>query len=304
MGTGLPREWSIRLPGGHEVLESDKASTGVHAVPWAHLPPPFVLEVQWRDGESQLQIASWPVNVSNPAALPPPELLRSLTLDELLDILASTRPLPSAVSDALRKREKRKDGDPSLDPLRRLDSQAFLLRRTKRVARALDRLKERLERPALTQDAFEWRLRGVVGPMALANAFLKEARLPGEAKFCLAELALSLRRVDPMVPAQGGLSATVIQSLIAQAIAEIEVRAVELIVPADRSMLDAYVITLREAHCQVTFAQFASSHIDLTNSRVPQEARRISRGGWPPTGARCSRRSFARFGKQPGVDPR
>jgi hypothetical protein len=237
----LPRVWAIRVPVGRSLLSSARVSAGVHTVPWADPSPPFVLEVTWQPDDGQTQVASWPVNVSNPAALPPPEALRSLSLEELLEILASTRPLPAAVTDALARREKKGHPASDLDPLKRLDSQAFLLRRTKRLARALDRLRERLEVPALTRDAFEWRLRGAVGPMTLAGALIKEARLPGEAKFCLAELALTLRRVNPKIPAQGGLEVEVIRACIKDAIAEIESRAAALPTSSSASMLDAYV---------------------------------------------------------------
>lgn len=237
----LPAEWTIRVPAGRTLLASTETAAGVHAVPWGAMAPPFVLEVTWRSADGQTLVANWPVNVSNPAALPPPEMLRSLSLEELLEILASTRPLPAAVTEALRKREKKSHGDASLDPLKRLDSQAFLLRRTKRLARALDRLRERLELPALTKDAFEWRLRGVVGPLTLADALIKEAKLPGEGRFCLAELALTLRRVDARVPAEGGLKVDVIRDCIAEAIQEIQTRAAAIPTASSTSMLDTYV---------------------------------------------------------------
>lgn len=236
----LPTEWSIRVPAGRILLTSANAA-GVYTIPWDQDPSPFVLEVTWHQVAGDPLVASWPVNVSNPAALPPPEALRGLSLEELLEILASTHPLPEAVWRALEKRHKGRSRDPGLDPLRRLDSQAFLLRRTKRVARALDRLRERLERPALTKDAFEWRLRGPVGPMTLADAFVKEATLAGEAKFCLAELALTLRRADPKAAAQGGLAADVIRACIRDAIRGIESRAAALESSTATAMLDAYV---------------------------------------------------------------
>jgi hypothetical protein len=241
LADGLPPEWMVRLPAGRIILSSANATAGSHTIPWQLGDPPFVLEVSWVSGTGGTQVASWPVNVSNPASLPPPEILRTLTLDELLDILSSTRPLPAAVEERIRKRDKASGTNPELDPLKRLDSRAFLLRRTKRVARALDRLKERLERPALTQEAFEWRLRGVVGPMALVDAFVAEASLPGEAKFCLAELALALRRVDPALAARGGLATDVITASLSEVIVSIEQRAQALESSPDMSMLDAYV---------------------------------------------------------------
>ena len=143
--------------------------------------------------------------------------------------------------EVLRRRNNRPRRDIELNPLKRLDSQALLLRRTKRVAVALERLRERLEQPALVRDAFEWRLRGPIGPMTLAHALTQEAKLPGEAKFCLAELALALSRVNPKKAALGGLSKAVIIECLSTVIREIEIQTLELSSATATSPLDAYV---------------------------------------------------------------
>lgn len=236
----LPTKWSIRIPNGRELLGTKMGSgSGQHSISWIDQPVPFVLEVSWAH-ENENAVANWPVNVSNPGALAPPEALRDLTLEELLEILSSTRPLPDAVVHVLQKRIKAPRAEIELDPLKRRDSQAFLLRRTKRVAVALERLRDRLERPALTTDAFEWRLHGAIGPMTLADAFLREATLPGEAKFYLAELALALKRVKPERPAAGGLSVTRISKLLASAVRDLASRALVLPSMPDTAMLDEY----------------------------------------------------------------
>jgi hypothetical protein len=238
----LPVIWSIRVPDGQELLGSSAGSTsGKHDLAWAGLAVPFVLEVSWRTGKEPL-VANWPVNVSNPAALAPPDALRDLTLEELLAILASSRPLPQAVVAVLKKRGRTgRAGGEVLDPLKRMDSPAFLLRRTKRVAAALDRLRERLERPALSKDAFEWRLNGPVGPATLTSAFIREAKLPGEAKFYLAELALTLSRVAPQRPADGGLSVAIVKDLLSEAITDIRACAKDLPSTPETVALDNYV---------------------------------------------------------------
>jgi hypothetical protein len=68
------------------------------------------------------------------------------------------------------------------------------------VSLALAGLRERLERPAATEDALTWRLVGPFGPVAIANGLSEQARrggaIPGETSFLLAELALTLARVD------------------------------------------------------------------------------------------------------------
>ena len=157
-----------------------------------------------------------------------------------MEILSSTRSLPDAVVQVLQKRTKAPRTEIELDPLKRRDSQAFLLRRTKRVAAALERLRERLKRPALTSDAFEWRLHGAIGPMTLADAFLREATLPGEAKFYLAELALALKSVKPERAAAGGLSVTRISRLLASAVRDLASRALALPSTPDTAILDDY----------------------------------------------------------------
>jgi hypothetical protein len=145
-----------------------------------------------------------------------------LTLETLLDILASTRPLHKAVVEALGKRRCRKSSDVELDPHKRVNTATFLLQRTKRVAMALERLRERLERPVGSVEALDWRLHGPIGPRALADAFRRDARSADEARFFLAELALALKRVRVDQGARGGVEASVIGKRLVASIADLE----------------------------------------------------------------------------------
>jgi hypothetical protein len=77
----------------------------------------------------------------------------------------------------------------------------------------------------LTKDAYDWRLNGPLGPMALAEAFANEAHLPGESQFYLAELSLTLRRGDTRKAAEGGLARHAIESMLASAISRLGERA-------------------------------------------------------------------------------
>ncbi len=233
----MPQTWTIRVPGGREILSSAGVGAGEHRIAWESTEVPFVLEVAWSHAGG-LALASWPVNVSNPAALPPPEALRSLTLEELLQVLASTRPMPQAVAEVLNKRQRKEaKGDAELDPLRRFDSQSFLLRRTKRLATALERMRERLERPASSREAFEWRLFGPVGPLALAEGYTREATFAGEAKFCLAEIALALHRVQPAKVTVDGLPVAQVTESIKKAVTQLREKAAQL---APAPELDRY----------------------------------------------------------------
>jgi hypothetical protein len=238
LGEGLPSRWAIATTNGKEVRRSDMWSgpPGDLPVPWdGH--PPVVLRVTWGELDHE---ADWPVNVVDMGTLPPPDALRNLTLEELLEVLASTRPLYQAVVAVLRRRERKKSGDVELDPHKRVNTATFLLQRTKRVALALERLRERLERPVASADALSWRLLGPIGPNALAEAFRKDARSPDEARFFLAELALALKRVRVEEAARGGVEATLIRDQIATIITEIEAQATAIPV-ANASAMDRYV---------------------------------------------------------------
>ncbi len=249
LGEHLPPKWSIRVPGAMPILTSDAwgQERGEYVADWHDKAIPLVLEVNWYS-QSEERTASWPVNVVDPSALPPPEALRNLTLAELIEVLASTRPMHAAVTQVLTKRMIRGQNEFQLDPHKRINTETFLLMRAKRVAAALERLRERLERPVLTSEALQWRLYGPVGPMALAEAFIREASLPGEELFFLAELALALRRVRAEKAAQGGLPEEAIRQCIAELIERIEQMALSNPIETEAAALNAYVAeAFREA---------------------------------------------------------
>nr|MBA3241819.1 hypothetical protein [Acidobacteriota bacterium] len=249
LGDGLPRRWRIKVPDGEEIINSDgwRAGADEFTVVWKDKPVPFVLNVQWQ-GSGAEYAADWPVNVVELSHLPPPEELRNLKLDELIEILSSTRPLHIATAHVLRKRAKHSAVDIQLDPHKRVNTETFLLRRTKRVAIALERLRQRLERPVMNVEALEWRLRGPVGPRAMAAAFRREAVTEAESLFFLAELALTLSRVSVHETARGGLSPRQIEESIRASISEVEELASPLLDPAD-SAIGAYA---REAFRKAT----------------------------------------------------
>jgi hypothetical protein len=214
---GLPSEWEVRVPGGTgeasqvvlacgqwEAAESPRTVERA----WRQLRTPTVLDVHWRGGSGEALTAAWPVNVTDLDGLPPPDELRHLSLETLVEILGSRRPLHEAVLAARhRMAERALTGDgatpPELDPHRRVRTETFLLQRTRRVARAIEQLLARVGRPTPHGDALAWRLRGPVGPLALAGAIAAEASSAGEAAFLLADLALALGRLDVRAMATG-----------------------------------------------------------------------------------------------------
>ena len=222
-----PTEWAILTEDGSAVFYDEAAWRAAGAsqsvsVPWAGSRPPSGILVCWRDSGGT---AWWPVNVASPASLPPPEELRDLPLEVLIDILTSARPLHQAMRAWVRrwKERGRQNEVVELDPLKYVDTSTFLLQRTRRVSWALTGLRQRLERPAPTEACLEWRLRGPVGATALATALEKEARSDQEKCFLLAELALELARARPQATV-GGLKPAEVRAAIGQVIDELKIR--------------------------------------------------------------------------------
>jgi hypothetical protein len=171
-------------------------------LPWKDVRPPTYVVVRWGDGTELLQ-AIWVVNVANTESLPPPEELRALPLDDLLDLLTSARPYHEVLAQIWRRREERSAAHSAviLDPHKRVDTRNFVIQRMKRIAAALEGLRERLERPVFTLEALLWRLRGPLGPLALAKRLAEEE---GDgAAFMIAEVALAVH--DAQIAASGDL---------------------------------------------------------------------------------------------------
>jgi len=167
----------------------------VVAVPWESKRPPSSLEVSWQDEEKGECRAPWVINVADLSALPPPDELGSLSLTELIEILTSARPLHEVVLRILRRREDKTAPatNPEVDPHKKVDTSQFLLRRMRRVAHALEGMRERLQQPVASLEALRWRLRGPIGPIALAKRLADED--PEGAAFMIAEVATTLRGV-------------------------------------------------------------------------------------------------------------
>jgi phosphatidylserine/phosphatidylglycerophosphate/cardiolipin synthase-like enzyme len=222
----LPDQWSVELPDGTVLADSATWAAagrpGELQIALTELQLPFWLQVRW-EHKKAWERASWPINVTDPSRLPPPAELRSLPVDALLAALASTRPLHEALATALRRRARaaRAVGMPMLDPLKRYASPG-LFHRTRHASAALAGLRRRLERPAGSVEALVWRLTGPFGPRAIADGLVgdtgQEERLPGEVSFLLAELALTLRRVDWAQTASAGVPREVVEEHACQTI--------------------------------------------------------------------------------------
>jgi len=205
----LPTRWELITDGDDQFFFG--------AEQWHSLGDPQTCDLEWKPDrppsgfwvrwEGSGGSAWWPVNVTAGNVLPPPEELKNLPLDVLINILSSARPLHRVLEKYLRRRkkEKQKPDDSSIvDPHKRVDTSQFLLQRTRRISWALNALKSRLEKPVVTLEFLRWRLRGPVGVIALAEALVREAKSNEEKAFLISELALELSRVKPET-AQGCL---------------------------------------------------------------------------------------------------
>jgi hypothetical protein len=203
-GTELPSRWRVTSRAGDDVVYSHEAWVAAGRpssieLRWTQRTIPNVLEVRWWDAAGAPHTAPWPVNVRDMGRLPPPDELRNLSLETLVAILGSRLPLHEAVERARSKFHtigNEREPPTEIDPLRRVRTETFLLQRTRRVARAIERLIDNLNRPVVHRDALFWRLRGPVSPLALAQALAAAAQSPGEACFLPSEVSLALRRVD------------------------------------------------------------------------------------------------------------
>ena len=200
--TAPPAGWELLTDGDEKLFWGEQDWRSQHSptectIPWNHARPPAGFWVRWT---ASLAAAWWPVNVSSGGILPPPEELKNLPLEVLINILTSARPLHRVLRRYLKQHKtKPKDDDniTVIDPHKRVDTRQFLLQRTRRLSWALNSLRQRLERPVVTIEFLRWRLHGPVGVTALANALVREAKSEEEKAFLITELALELSRVKP-----------------------------------------------------------------------------------------------------------
>jgi hypothetical protein len=222
---GLPDRWQIFDPTDRAILDAagweSAGRTSPHDSGWPSEPPVF-LAVRWMDEDSEHK-AAWPVNADKPSQLPLPPELR-LSLEDLIVALRSSRPLPEAIAQLLSRRD-RLDPELNPDPLQRFAATGQLLRRTREISAALEGLRRFLERPAPTIEVLRWRLQGPFSPRRLATGFAEGASrrqsLDGEAPFMLAELALTLRRIDWTVVSSGGVEPKAVRTEVRALLGEL-----------------------------------------------------------------------------------
>jgi hypothetical protein len=192
----LPQHFTIFLPGGAALLDAEGWRTTFDAASRVLLLLPEVasgLRVKWLGNAGEDFSAVWPINVSDVSLLVPPKELRNLALEDLILVLTSARPPFRVLAD--RAEVSDRAGSPSLavDPHDKVDTSRFLLKRMRRLAKALEGLRARLERPVASLEGWRWRVQGPLGPVALARALKAESG--HEAPFFVSEIAATLKTV-------------------------------------------------------------------------------------------------------------
>ena len=202
----MPKNWSISLvENGHIFAHrSSWEGAGRPSVSSCVLPKglfPMYVVVSW--GEAETLTCPWAVVAVDPFDLPPGPTIANLSIEHLLEALATNRPLSDVVRNKL---ESDRSASPAgdgliLDPLKRLDVENSLLKKGRALAASLTSMQHRLElRPAMTLEALKGRLNSPLGPLFVATkvveAFKSGKQSAAEAMFTLAEISLVLARIN------------------------------------------------------------------------------------------------------------
>jgi len=197
-----PSSWAI-LDGAHPRFTSEAdGSARKLSLEVRGQAPPLALTVEWRRQDGEVRTAELVVGVADRRALPDPPELQDLTFDELLELLAAGSRFRAAMRRVLRRRGRATTADVvDLDPHARVDTSGFVLQRMRRAGRALEGLREQLERPVAYEDTVARRLHSrVFSPTALGRQLDLEAAKgtvgAREHAFLVAELVLCLRRAE------------------------------------------------------------------------------------------------------------
>ena len=199
---GAPAKWELKeSDGGDRVIgETEWRKSGSPIAPLTWTFPlktsaaPSGFEVAWQGSNG----TAWlPVCAADGRDLPPPEELRNIPLELLIEILTTARPLAMTAAAFLRRTEKSNLKDLHLDPHQRVSVRDHLIPKMRRASAAIAALREKLSQPAVNVESLEWRLNGPFGAAALLSAVEREWKNPEENRFFTAELCLELSGIRP-----------------------------------------------------------------------------------------------------------
>jgi hypothetical protein len=214
----FPVRWSLHIPGVEApLLQNDGEGPDsrltanpieLHVAPDLGLRRVTSIVVKWYD-EDGWHNGRLPTLVADDDELLPPAEFGALTCDSILDCLLSGRdPIEWAEPRADRANGTTRD---ACDPLKTIDTSTYMHYRTRRLARALAAISQRLLATLRTTAAMRHRLlRDPIGPVLFAQAMARETRPDdGAARattvFALTELILCIAHVGQRVDRKGKL---------------------------------------------------------------------------------------------------
>lgn len=200
----MPTTWDITLESGSQSILSYSQWTDLNEPPKSIivLPQqtlPMYIFVKFNDSE-----IPWVVVAEDRLNLPPIPGLSNLNAQHLLDALANGKSLAQILRGELERlktleTDNGNDGK-NLDPLLRFDNKSSLLRKGRALAKSLVAMQRRLEKKVVTFDMLRAHLSSPLGPEFVATkvveAFESNQQSQAEALFTIAEIALTVGRVD------------------------------------------------------------------------------------------------------------
>jgi len=175
----MPASWDIGIvPGDISCLTrarwEENGGLGTTVIELTQDALPMYVLVRW-DGHE----IPWAVVADDRHNLPPVPALSSLRAQHLLDALASGRSLVQTLREELERAQAEAltnaKGGIHLDPLKRLDVKASLLRKGRALAASLSAMQSRLERPVITAETLRAHLASPLGPEFVATKVKESA---------------------------------------------------------------------------------------------------------------------------------
>ena len=193
----LPSQWVIRLPGA----QSENVPPLADHTQFSTLPEQnriaiklpdalraatlIFLRVDWMDRESGQSTALMLVQVESRDQLLPPEEFRSLSADTIIQCLLAGMDPAEWLDRQHHGKAQSSSGEG--DSLKAIDTDGYLLYRTRRFGQALATIGEKIRRTVRTRDAIAYRLcQDPLGPLQLARTLVEEWETLGTSNDSLA----------------------------------------------------------------------------------------------------------------------
>lgn len=184
-------EFIISAPDGRSLDAITKNEKKKKILSVKHIVPHSDLKIEW-EGSSAL----FPVSIESQDAIPAPDYLRNLSLEDIVSLLSSNLPLQKALQRFLRKKKEEDEKVIEVvNPHDRVDTSKFILQRTRQFGWAISALKRQIENNPNTVEQLRWRLSGPVGVIAVKDALFRFFQDPEERTFFLAEMIGELYRL-------------------------------------------------------------------------------------------------------------